>query len=138
VRIITFGTFDLFHIGHLRILERAKALGHHLTVGVSSDALNFRKKNIYPVYPQDQRMDIVHAMRLVDRVFLEESLEQKRQYILDHQADMLVMGDDWAGRFDEFADICEVRYLERTPSISTTLIKTEIVLSGQARQSVSA
>lgn len=119
-RVITFGTFDIFHIGHLRMLERARALGGHLTVGVSSDALNQSKKEREPVYPLAERMAIVKALRVVDEVFEEESLEAKREYILHHRADILVMGDDWVGRFDEYRDICQVSYLPRTPSISTT------------------
>lgn len=126
VRIITFGTFDLFHIGHLRIVERAKALGDELVVGVSSDALNFSKKGSYPVYDQDERMAIVAALRDVDSVFLEESLELKREYVQAHAADILVMGDDWRGKFDALSDVCQVHYLERTPNISTTLVKAEI------------
>jgi len=122
VRIITFGTFDILHYGHIRILERARAMGNELVVGVSSDALNERKKGRCPVYSEFERMAMIRALRCVDDVFLEESLEQKRDYILTHQADMLVMGDDWAGKFDEFNDICKVHYFERTPSISTTSI----------------
>ncbi len=121
-RVITFGTFDVFHVGHLRILERARALGGQLIVGISSDELNIRKKGRAPVFPQDERMQLVAALRCVDEVFLEESLELKREYIGRHRADLLVMGDDWAGRFDEFRDICEVVYLPRTPSISTTVV----------------
>ena len=137
-RIITFGTFDLFHIGHLNILRRAKELGQHLTVGVSSDALNFLKKKRYPVYPETHRMEIVRSIRFVDDVFLEESLERKRDYIRDHQADMLVMGDDWQKQFDFCSDLCEVVYLERTPIISSTEIKivcqnTQNALSPQKR-----
>jgi choline-phosphate cytidylyltransferase len=119
-RIITFGTFDVFHVGHLRLLERARALGDHLTVGVSTDALNLAKKGRMPVYAEDERMRIVQALKVVDAVFREESLERKRDYLVEHRAHVLVMGDDWAGRFDEFRDICEVVYLERTPAISTT------------------
>jgi len=119
-RVVTFGTFDVFHIGHVNILERARALGEELFVGVSSDELNFNKKNRYPVYSQDQRIKIVSSMRFVDDVFVEESLEKKREYLVEYKADVLVMGDDWAGKFDEFLDICDVKYLERTPSISTT------------------
>ena len=119
-RVITFGTFDVFHIGHLRILERSRALGDHLTVGVSSDALNRSKKGRDPVYPQDQRAEIVSGLRCVDAVVFEESLEEKRAYLLQHRADVLVMGEDWAGRFDEFRDVCEVVYLARTPAVSTT------------------
>lgn len=119
-RIITFGTFDVFHIGHLRLLERARALGDHLTVGVSTDALNLAKKGRQPIYSQGERLRIVQALKVVDAVFLEESLERKRDYLIEHRADVLVMGSDWAGRFDEFRDVCEVVYLERTPAISTT------------------
>ena len=122
-RIITFGTFDLFHIGHLNILKRAKEQGDHLIVGVSSDELNYSKKHIYPVYPLEHRMEIVKSIRYVDNVFVEESLEKKRGYILAHKADTLVMGDDWRGKFDEFKDICEVAYLDRTPIISTSEVK---------------
>lgn len=124
--IVTFGTFDVFHVGHLRLLERARTLGDRLIVGVSSDSLNISKKDRAPVYSQEERMAIVAALRCVDEVFVEESLEQKRDYLLQYKADVLVMGDDWAGRFDEFSDICEVVYLPRTPSISTTTVIEKI------------
>lgn len=120
--VITFGTFDILHIGHLRVIDRARARGDRLVVGVSSDELNLRKKGREPVFTQDERLQIIGALRAVDQVFLEESLEAKREYIVAHEAQVLVMGDDWAGRFDEFGDICEVVYLPRTPSISTTAI----------------
>ncbi|HCJ6371856.1 adenylyltransferase/cytidyltransferase family protein [Citrobacter sp. RHBSTW-00671] len=120
--IITFGTFDVFHIGHLRILQRAEKLGERLIVGVSSDALNIQKKGRAPVYSQSERMDIVASLKCVDSVFLEESLEQKAGYIRQFQADTLVMGDDWAGRFDSFSYLCEVVYFPRTPAVSTTSI----------------
>ena len=110
--IITFGTFDVFHIGHLRILQRARQLGERLIVGISSDAV----KN------QNERMDIVAGLKCVDSVFLEESLEKKADYIRQYSADTLVMGDDWAGRFDSLSYLCEVVYFPRTPSISTTSI----------------
>jgi glycerol-3-phosphate cytidylyltransferase len=125
-RIITFGTFDVFHIGHLRILERARALGDYLLVGVSTDKMNFDKKSHYPVYSQEERVEIIRSIRYVDEVFMEESLVLKRHYLLVYRANMLVMGDDWAGKFDEFSDICDVRYLTRTPSISTTAIIEKI------------
>ena len=121
-RVITFGTFDLFHIGHLRILERAKSLGAYLIVGVSTDQLNFSKKQKNPIYSQESRAAIIKAMSLVDEVFFEESLELKGEYIKKNNADILVMGDDWKGRFDQFNSICDVVYLPRTPSISTTEI----------------
>ena len=120
--VITFGTFDVFHVGHLRVIERAAALGDRLVVGVSADALNQRKKGRLPVFSERERLEIVAALKPVHEVFLEESLEQKRDYIVEHGADVLVMGDDWAGKFDELSDACEVVYLERTPAISTTAI----------------
>ncbi|CTT28047.1 adenylyltransferase/cytidyltransferase family protein [Escherichia coli] len=126
--IITFGTFDVFHIGHVNILERAKAYGDKLIVGVSSDELNFRKKGRYPIYNEKERMKIISSLKFVDEVFLEKSLELKKEYILTHSASVLVMGDDWKGRFDWVSDVCEVVYLPRTPSISTTEI-IEIVKS---------
>ena len=121
-RVITFGTFDLFHIGHLRILERAKKQGDYLIVGVSTDALNYSKKQKNPIYSQKDRMQIIEALKVVDEVFFEESLELKGDYIKKYKADVLVMGNDWEGQFDEFKELCEVVYLERTPSISTTEI----------------
>ncbi len=120
MRVITFGTFDIFHIGHLRILERARAYGDYLIVGVSTDELNASKKGRTPVYPYAQRRDILQALRVVDEVFPEESLELKREYVIQHRADILVMGDDWAGKFDHLNDVCKVEYLPRTPSISTS------------------
>ena len=125
-KIITFGTYDIFHVGHLRLLERAKALGDHLTVGLSTDALNERKKGRAPVYPFDERFEILSSLRFVDTVFPEESMEAKRDYIVEHAADVLVMGDDWAGRFDELADVCHVQYLPRTPAVSTTAVIEKI------------
>ena len=124
--VITFGTFDVFHVGHLRVLERARAFGDRLVVGVSADALNLRKKDRLPVFSEAERLEIVAALKCVDDVFVEESLEQKRDYILEHKADVLVMGDDWAGKFDEFNDVCRVEYLPRTPAISTTALIEKI------------
>ncbi len=120
--VITFGTFDVFHVGHLRVIARARSLGDRLVVGVSADELNLRKNDRLPVFSQDERLEIVAALKAVDEVFVEESLELKRDYVLEHGADVLVMGDDWAGKFDELGDVCEVVYLERTPAISTTAI----------------
>lgn len=126
--IITFGTFDVFHVGHVRILKRAAELGERLVVGVSSDDLNFKKKGRYPVYNQWERMEIVDSLSFVDRVFVEESLEKKEQYIKEMSADLLVMGDDWAGKFDELSNMCKVVYLPRTPSVSTTALIEKIAL----------
>jgi choline-phosphate cytidylyltransferase/glycerol-3-phosphate cytidylyltransferase len=122
MKVITFGTFDVFHVGHVNILERARLHGDHLIVGVSSDNLNMKKKHRYPIYSQDDRMHIIRSLRFVDEVFIEESLELKEEYIKYYNANVLVMGDDWAGKFDQFKSLCEVIYLPRTPSISTTEI----------------
>ncbi|WP_105902611.1 adenylyltransferase/cytidyltransferase family protein [Vibrio gangliei] len=119
-RVITFGTFDVFHVGHVNILERCATLGDTLIVGVSSDALNFSKKQRNPIYSEQDRMKIIQSLSFVDEVFVEHSLEKKREYIEFYKADVLAMGDDWKGKFDEFSDICEVIYFPRTPSISTS------------------
>jgi choline-phosphate cytidylyltransferase len=124
--VVTFGTFDVFHVGHLRVIERAAALGDRLVVGVSADELNRRKKGRTPVFSEAERLTIIASLKPVDAVFLEESLELKRAYLIEHGADVLVMGDDWAGKFDEFSDICEVVYLPRTPAISTTALIEKI------------
>jgi len=120
--VITFGTFDVLHVGHVRVLNRAAQLGDRLVVGVSSDALNFSKKGRNPVFSQEERVEIVSNLKVVETVFIEESLELKRAYVTEYGADVLVMGDDWAGKFDFLNDICEVIYLTRTPSVSTTAI----------------
>ena len=123
VTVITFGTFDLFHYGHLKILERASSLGDRLVVGVSTDELNKRKKGKLPIIPFVQRSSIVQSLSFVDKVFAEDSLELKEEYIRSHGASVLVMGDDWSGKFDDMP--CEsVVYLKRTAGVSTTeLIK---------------
>jgi glycerol-3-phosphate cytidylyltransferase len=118
--VITFGTFDVLHVGHIRVLKRAAELGDRLVVGVSADELNIAKKGRAPVFTQQERLEIVGSLKMVDEVFVEESLEKKRDYIVEHGADVLVMGDDWAGKFDWVSDVCEVVYLPRTPSVSTT------------------
>lgn len=124
--VITFGTFDLFHIGHLNILERAAEYGNRLVVGVSSDELNFNKKGFYPVFSTKERIRIIASIKCVDFVFVEESLEFKKRYIEEQKADVLVMGDDWLGKFDFLKDVCSVVYLPRTQEISTSLLKERI------------
>ena len=126
MKVITFGTFDLLHIGHISILERSRELGDSLVVGVSTDALNYSKKGFYPHFSQEDRLRIIGALRCVDQVFLEESLEKKRDYVLEFEADMLVMGSDWTGKFDHLSDVCEVVYLPRTDGVSSTGIKTAL------------
>jgi choline-phosphate cytidylyltransferase len=119
-RVITFGTFDLFHVGHLLLLERAAARGDELVVGVATDALTRRRKGRDPVFPEAHRMAIVAAVRCVATVFAEHRFEDKPRHVSERGADVLVMGDDWAGHFDHLARLCEVVYLPRTPAISTT------------------
>lgn len=121
-RIITFGTFDVFHLGHLNILERAKSLGSHLTVGVSSDRLNYLKKKRLPIYSEHDRLKIISNIRFVDQTFTEESLDLKEFYIRKYKADILVMGSDWTGKFDHLKSFCNIIYLPRTKDISTTEI----------------
>lgn len=124
--VITYGTFDVFHVGHLRLLERAKTLCGEdglLTVAVSSDRFNWEEKRKKCVISDSQRMEIVRALRCVDRVIVEDSWEQKREDIKRCDIDVFVMGDDWKGKFDELSDLCKVVYLPRTPGISSTAIK---------------
>lgn len=118
--IVTFGSFDFFHYGHYRILQRSAALGTRLVVGLSSDTLHYSKKQRPAVCTWDERAAVLRSLRFVDQVFSEDSLELKRQYLLTYAADVLVMGDDWQGKFDEFSDICQVVYLPRTDGVSTT------------------
>lgn len=125
-RVITFGTFDILHIGHLRLLQRARGLGNHLIVGISTDALNFSKKQRKPVYSQFDRLEIIKSIKGVDEVFLEHSLEEKGNYIQKYNADILVMGSDWEGRFDHWSHLCKVVYLPRTEGVSTTELLAEI------------
>lgn len=124
--VISFGTFDLLHIGHLNMLNRCKAYGDRLIVGVSSDALNFAKKQRVPVFNEQNRMELIKNLKCVDEVFLEESLELKREYIKKYKADVFIIGDDWKGKFDDLNDICTVVYLDRTKDISTTEIINDI------------
>ena len=123
--VITYGTFDLFHIGHLNIIKRAKALGDYLIVAVSSDEFNRIKGKKCQICDKD-RMEIVKAIRYVDKVIPEENWEQKRDDIKKYNVDIFVMGDDWKGKFDFLKEYCEVVYLPRTQGISTTQLKEEL------------
>ena len=125
LKVITYGTFDLFHYGHLRLLERAKALGDYLIVAVSTDEFN-HIKNKRCVYPYSERAAIVRAIRCVNEVIPEENWDQKARDVIEHKVDIFVMGDDWQGQFDFLKEYCEVVYLPRTPDISSTEIKTDI------------
>lgn len=124
-KVITYGTYDLFHYGHLMLLERAKALGDYLIVAVSTDEFNkIKHKNC--VYPYSERAAIVKAIKCVDEVIPESSWEQKASDVSKHEIDIFVMGDDWEGEFDFLKQHCQVVYLPRTPDISSTEIKVEI------------
>lgn len=125
VKVLTYGTYDLFHYGHLRLLERAKALGDHLTVAVSTDEFNHIKQKRC-VYPYEERAAIVRAIRCVDEVIPEENWDQKIDDVQRNKIDIFVMGDDWQGQFDFLRDYCQVVYLPRTPDISSTGIKSGI------------
>lgn len=127
-RILTYGTFDLLHYGHINLLRRAKAEGDYLIVALSTDEFNAGKgKHAY--FSWEARKGMLEAIRYVDLVIPERTWDQKADDIVTYHADMLVMGDDWAGRFDELNELCEVLYLPRTPEISTTQIKTSLTRS---------
>lgn len=125
-RVITYGTFDLLHYGHINLLRRAKALGDYLIVALSTDEFNAKEKNKYCYFSYEQRKQLLESIRYVDLVIPEENWEQKRNDIKEYHIDTFVMGNDWEGKFDFLNDLCEVVYLERTPEISTTKIKTDL------------
>ena len=124
-RVITYGTFDLFHIGHLNLLKRAKALGDYLIVAVSSDEFNLQKGKVCKIKDTD-RMQIVEAIKYVDQVIPETSWDQKIEDVKKYDVDVFVMGDDWKGKFDFLKDYCEVVYLPRTEGICSTQLKEEL------------
>lgn len=125
-RVITYGTFDLLHYGHINLLKRARALGDYLIVGLSTDEFNWSEKGKRCYFPYGERRQLLEAIRYVDLVVPEESWGQKLLDVALYQVDTFVIGDDWKGRFDFLADRCEVVYLPRTPEISTTRIKREL------------
>ncbi|MCF6268095.1 MAG: glycerol-3-phosphate cytidylyltransferase [Melioribacteraceae bacterium] len=122
IKVITYGTFDLFHYGHLKILERAKELGDYLIVAVSTDEFNATKHKAN-IYPYQHRSEIVKAIEYVDEVIPENSWEQKTEDIITKNIDVFVMGSDWEGEFDSLSKHCKVVYLPRTENISSTQIK---------------
>lgn len=124
-KVITYGTFDLIHKGHINILKRAKSLGDHLTVAISSDEFNAIKgKKAF--YDYETRKLILESIRYVDEVIPEMEWEQKVADVVDHDIDVFVIGDDWEGEFDFLKSYCEVIYLPRTEGISTTQIKEQL------------
>ncbi|GAB5053098.1 glycerol-3-phosphate cytidylyltransferase [Pediococcus ethanolidurans] len=132
-KVITYGTFDLIHKGHIRLLKRAKALGDHLTVCVSTDEFNALKgKKAYTSY--EDRKYILEAIRYVDEVIPETGWDQKIKDVQERDIDIFVMGDDWKGKFDFLKDYCKVVYLPRTEGISTTKIKRDLGLAKDSKK----
>ncbi len=124
-RIITYGTFDLMHYGHIRLLKRAKALGDYVIVGLSTDEFNQQKdKKAYHNF--ETRKKMLEAIRYVDLVIPEDSWDQKKNDIEKYQVDVFCIGDDWEGEFDDLNSSCEVHYFSRTKGVSTTKIKNEL------------
>ena len=125
-RVITYGTFDLLHYGHINLLQRAKSLGDYLIVALSTDEFNWKEKQKKCYFSYEERKRLLEAVRYVDLVIPEESWEQKISDVRAYHIDTFVMGDDWEGEFDFLKEYCEVIYLPRTPEISTTQIKKDL------------
>jgi len=125
-RVITYGTFDLLHYGHINLLKRAKAQGDYLIVALSTDEFNLKSKNKICYFDYEKRKTLLEAIRYVDLVIPEKNWEQKIDDIKLYQINTFVMGNDWEGKFDFLKQKCEVVYLERTPEISTTQIKKDL------------
>ncbi len=124
-KVITYGTYDLLHFGHINLLQRARDLGDHLTVGLSTDEFNIqKKKRAYHSY--ENRRLILESIRFVDEVIPEGTWDQKIKDVLQNNIDVFVMGDDWKGHFDYLKDFCEVIYLPRTMGVSTSKIKRDL------------
>lgn len=123
--VLTYGTFDMFHIGHLELLKRLKALGDILIVGVSTDEFN-EIKGKKTIIPYAQRARIVEAIRYVDKVIPENNWEQKKEDIKKFNVITFAMGNDWEGKFDNLKEYCEVVYLSRTEGISSTTLKEQL------------
>lgn len=125
-RVITYGTFDLLHYGHINLLKRAKELGDYLIVALSTDEFNLNCKNKKCYFSYNVRKQLLESIRYVDLVIPEKQWGQKFTDVEEYHIDIFVMGDDWFGKFDFLKDKCKVVYLPRTPEISTTRIKNDI------------
>ncbi|SLN28709.1 adenylyltransferase/cytidyltransferase family protein [Pseudooctadecabacter jejudonensis] len=130
--VITYGTFDLFHAGHVRLLERLAKLGERLVVGLSTDEFNALKDK-KAVCSYEDRKEVLEACSFVDLVIPEETWDQKRSDVIEHKADLFAMGDDWTGKFDDLKDLCDVTYLPRTENISTTDLRQRVKSAGEAK-----
>ena len=125
-KVITYGTFDLLHYGHINLLRRAKELGDYLIVALSTDEFNWNQKHKKCYFSYEERKQLLEAIRYVDLVIPEECWKQKSEDIKEFKIDTFVMGNDWEGKFDFLKDYCDVVYLLRTPDISTTQIKDDL------------
>lgn len=126
-RVITYGTFDLLHYGHIELLKRAKQLGDYLIVALSTDEFNTNEKNKKTYFSYEVRKEMLEAIRYVDLVIPEKNWDQKSTDVEKYNCDVFVMGNDWEGKFDFLKEQCEVVYLPRTPEISTTKIKQDLL-----------
>lgn len=132
-KVITYGTFDLFHYGHVNLLKRARELGDYLVVALSTDEFNERQKGKHTYFSYEQRKMILEAIRYVDEIIPEETWEQKKTDVEKHGINCFVMGDDWKGKFDFLKQSgCDVVYLERTPEVSSSGIKSDYA-TGQGK-----
>ena len=125
-RVITYGTFDLLHYGHINLLRRAKELGDYLIVALSTDDFNWNQKQKICYFSYEQRKSLLEAIRYVDLVIPEENWDQKKTDVQDYYVDTFVIGDDWEGKFDFLKEYCDVVYLPRTPEISSSQIKKDL------------
>lgn len=130
-RVITYGTYDMLHYGHVNLLKRAKELGDYLVVVLSTDEFNWNSKQKKCYFTYEERKKVLEAIRYVDLVVPEENWEQKITDVQKYDIDTFVMGDDWVGKFDFLKEYCEVVYLPRTPDISTTQIKNDLNSKGE-------
>ena len=135
-RVITYGTYDLLHYGHINLLRRARSLGDYLIVALSTDGFNKQMKNKVCVQSWEERKLILESLRFVDLVIPEENWEQKREDIRLYKVDVFTMGSDWDGKFDFLKDLCDVQYLPRTEGISTTQRKGEVLQIFKAHEAV--
>jgi len=123
--VITYGTFDLFHIGHVRLFKRLSFLGDRLIVGISTDDFNLEKGK-KSFFSYEERVEMIGSCKYVTQVFPESNWFQKKNDIIKYQADIFAMGDDWGGKFDDLKEFCEVVYFPRTENISSTQIKNAL------------